>query len=72
MKNTFQFRPHLMMTGEILPCATNFLPGEPARAGLPEALFLTELNHLPAFGGIFHFQTENLTMAQPLLKGDLR
>ena len=72
MKNAFQFRTHLVMTGEILPCSTNFLPGIPAKTGVRGGLFLPELNHLPVFGGVFQFHTENMTMAQPLLKGELR
>lgn len=73
MKRThFQFRSQLAGGGEILAQQATFLPVQTIRPGTEEAVFVSELGDLASFLPIFNFNRKNLTVAQPLLKEELR
>jgi len=75
MKTAFDFHSRLTGSGEILtqPAnpSTHFLPGNRMKTAKQGGLFMAELTHLPVFTGVFNYFSENTTMAQPLLKGEL-
>jgi len=72
MKTAFDFHSRLDLGGQNLTQPVQFLPGGRVKNGLDGGVFTTELTHLPLFSGVLSFYAEKLTMAQPLLKGDLR
>jgi len=72
MKTAFDFQSRRATGGENLTQPEHFLPGGRAKTGLSGGVFTTELTHLPVFKGVLSFYAEKLTMAQPLLKGELR
>jgi hypothetical protein len=72
MKTAFEFRSRLATGGEILTQPANFLPGDAPPPPARDGLFLPELGHLSGFSGVLRFHAENFSVAQPLLKGDLR
>ncbi len=72
MKTAFNFHSRLTNSGENLTQPVQFLPGGRSHPGLNEGIFTSEMTHLPVFLGISRIYAENLTMAQPLLKGELR
>jgi len=72
MKTAFDFHSRLVTSGENLAQPVHFLPGGRV-INTPEAgVFTTELTYLPIFSGVLSFNAEKLTMAQPLLRGELR
>jgi hypothetical protein len=72
MKTLFQFRSQLQTRGEILAHPVAFLPVERARPPQTGELYTREMQHLAGFLPVFNFKRKNLTVAQPLLKEDLR
>jgi hypothetical protein len=72
MKKAFDFHSRLVMSGENLSQPVQFLPGGRLKTGLDRGIFTMELTHLPIFTGVLSFYAEKSTMAQPLLKGELR
>ena len=72
MKSPFQFRSQLQTCGEILAHPAAFLPVEPARPPQAGEIYTQEMRHLAGFLPVFNFKRKNLTVAQPLLKEDLR
>jgi len=72
MKTAFNFHSRLAFSGENLSQPAHFLPGNRTKTASNGGLFVDGLTHLPIFSGVFHFYSENPTMAQPLLKGELR
>jgi len=72
MKTPFQFRSQLQTCGEILAHPVAFLPVEPARPLQTREPDMQEMRHLAGFLPVFNFKRKNLTVAQPLLKEDLR
>jgi hypothetical protein len=76
MKTAFDFHSRLAVSRENLtrPAAlsAHFLPGSRAKTPGPGGSFTAGLTHLPQFAGVFNFYSETTTMAQPLLKGELR
>ena len=72
MKTAFDFQSRRVTSGENLTQPVQFLPGGRAKTGLNGGVFTAELMHLPVFTGVLSFYAEKLTMAQPLLKGELR
>ena len=72
MKTAFDFQSRRATGGEKLTQSVQFLPGGRAKTGLNGGVFTAELMHLPIFSGVLSFYAEKLTMAQPLLKGELR
>jgi len=72
MKTAFNFHSRLDLGGQNLTQPVQFLPGGRMKTGLDGGLFTTELTHLPILTGVLSFYAEKSTMAQPLLKGELR
>ena len=72
MKTPFQFRTQLQTCGEILAQQVTFLPVEPAHPSQTGKIYTQEMQHLAGFLPVFNFKRKNLTVAQPLLKEDLR
>ena len=72
MKTIFHFRSRLQTCGEILAHPVTFLPVEPSRPLRTGKVYAQEMQHLAAFLPVFNFKRKNLTVAQPLLKEDLR
>jgi len=76
MKTAFDFHSQLALCGENLTqpadLSTHFLPGSRTKTAGQGGLFTPGLSHLPVFAGVFNFFSETTTMAQPLLKGELR
>jgi hypothetical protein len=58
-------REKLTLTANFLPSAGRELPGR-------KNFLVAGLNNFLGFAGVFRNHAENLTMAQPLLKGELR
>jgi hypothetical protein len=72
MKNPFHFRSRLQTCGEILAQHVAFLPVDPAHPSHAGEIYTQEMRHLAGFLPVFNFKRKNLTVAQPLLKEDLR
>jgi len=73
MKRTpFQFRSQLTRGGEILAQQATFLPVPTTRPEVKEAVLASQRGDLASFLPVFNFNRKNLTMAQPLLKEELR
>lgn len=72
MKSTFDFHSRLGHSGEILTRPAHFLPGLGDTEAAEPITFALKMTHLPIFQGFYRFRAENLTMAQPLLRGELR
>jgi len=72
MKTALEFRSRLAFGGEILAQSATFLPGEPSRLPADGEIYTPEMRHLCGFLPVWNFNRKNLTVAQPLLKGDLR
>ncbi|HEV2692283.1 MAG TPA: hypothetical protein VG347_05250 [Verrucomicrobiae bacterium] len=72
MKTAFDFQSRRVTGAVNLSQPVQFLPGGRAQNGLNAGVFTAELMHLPLFMGVSSFYAEKLTMAQPLLKGELR
>jgi hypothetical protein len=72
MKTLFQFRSRLQTRGEILAHPAAFLPVEPIRPAQTGKIYTQEMQHLAGFLPVFNFKRKNLSVAQPLLKEDLR
>jgi len=76
LKTSFDFHYCLAANGENLTqpagLPAHFLPGGRPQTALKDGLFMPVLTHLPVFAGVSSFYAENTTMAQPLLKGELR
>jgi hypothetical protein len=72
MKTALQFRSRLAFGGEILAQSVTFLPVEPARRADDGEIYTPEMQHLAGFLPVFNFNRKNLTVAQPLLKEELR
>ena len=72
MKSAVQFRSRLAFGGEILAQSATFLPVAPARAAAEPAIYTSEMQHFAGFLPVLNFNQKNLTVAQPLLKEDLR
>jgi hypothetical protein len=68
----FQFRSRLAFGGEILAQSATFLPVAPARPAAAGEICTSEMRHLAGFLPVLNFNRKNLTVAQPLLKEDLR
>ena len=73
MKRThFHFRSRLASGGEILAQQATFLPVQTAGTHAGEEIYTSEFVHLAGFLPIFNFNGKNFTVAQPLLKEELR
>ena len=73
MKRThFHFRSQLASGGEILAQQATFLPVQTAGPRAGEEIYTSELLDLAGFLPILNFNRKNLTVAQPLLKEELR
>ena len=72
MKTTFHFRSQLQTSGEILAHPAAFLPVDPVHPSHAGKIYTQEMQHLAGFLPVFNFKRKNLTVAQPLLKEDLR
>jgi hypothetical protein len=72
MKTALQFRSRLAFGGEILAQQVPFLPVESAGSSAREAIYASEMQHLAGFLPVFNINRKNLTVAQPLLKEELR
>lgn len=72
MKSALQFRSRLAFGREILAQSVTFLPVEPARSSAEGRLYTSEMQHLAGFLPVLNFNRKNLTVAQPLLKEELR
>jgi hypothetical protein len=72
VKTTIPFRSRLEFGGEILARSATFLPVQPARLPAAGEIFTPEMQHLAGFLPVLNFKQEKFTVAQPLLKGDLR
>ena len=72
MKTAIQFRSRLAFGGEILTQHATFLPVEDIQTSAGGAIYASEMRHLAGFLPIFNIKGKNLTVAQPLLKEELR
>jgi len=72
MRTALQFRSRLAFGGEILTQQVTFLPTSTGRRNTEEELYAPEVQHLAGFLPIFNFNGKNLTVAQPLLKENVR
>ena len=72
MRTAIQFRSRLAFGGEILAHHATFLPVEASKPSASEEIYTSEVQHLAGFLPVFNFNRKNLTVAQPLLKEELR
>jgi hypothetical protein len=72
MRTALQFRSRLAFGGEILAQPATFLPVSLAAADDDTAIYTSEMRHSAGFLPVFNFNRKKMTLAQPLLKEDLR
>jgi len=72
MKTTYLFRSPLPLGGEILAQQVTFLPVEPLGWAENGAGYASPMRYFVRFLPVFDAERKNMTMAQPLLKEDLR
>ena len=72
MKAAFDFQSRQWHCGENLTRLANFLPSAGRELPGRKNFLVAGLNYFRGFAGVFRNHAENLTMAQPLLKGELR
>jgi hypothetical protein len=72
MKNTLPFLSRLACGRENLTQHLPFLPVGPAPAAADGGIYRPDMPAGAGFSPAFSFNRENLTLAQPLLKEDLR
>lgn len=72
MNTSFQFRSRLASGGEILAQQATFLPVQTGCTPAREQIYASELEYLAGFLPVFNFNGKKFTVAQPLLKEELR
>jgi hypothetical protein len=72
MNSTVQFRSHLAFGGEILTQQATFLPVESPCQRDEAPFYMLKMQHFAGFPLFFKMNRKNSTVAQPLLKEDLR